>query len=237
MSIKEKKTHMYEDAKTWNPFRGCKFDCIYCGPTFKRQAKRQKHLCDLCSSFKPHTHEERLDKLPREPIIFVCGVGDLAFCEKPYLNKIIDSVVKHDMKHNNHKYYFQSKRPNCFEPFLKSFSENCILVTTLETNRDDDYGKISKAPVPTVRYKQFKDLDYSRKIITIEPVMDFDHDIFLKMILDVNPELVYIGYNSKPKNVNLPEPSKEKLAEFIDALKMNNIQVKEKDLRGISSNC
>jgi hypothetical protein len=39
------KSNMYADAKTWNPFKGCRFDCTYCVPSFQRQAKRQMHLC------------------------------------------------------------------------------------------------------------------------------------------------------------------------------------------------
>ena len=37
-------SNMYAEAKTWNPFKGCAFDCVYCVPSFQRQAKRQKWL-------------------------------------------------------------------------------------------------------------------------------------------------------------------------------------------------
>jgi len=47
------KTRMYEDVQTWNPFKGCLFDCSYRKPSFQLQAKRQKHNC-LPSYLKPY---------------------------------------------------------------------------------------------------------------------------------------------------------------------------------------
>ena len=34
--------HMCDQAQTWNPFKGCRFECTYCEPTFKKQPMRQK---------------------------------------------------------------------------------------------------------------------------------------------------------------------------------------------------
>jgi len=65
-------------------------------------------------------------------------------------------------------YYLQTKRPECLEPCLKQLSQHVVLVTTLETNRDSGYSAISKAPVPSERYRQFAALNYPRKVITIE---------------------------------------------------------------------
>ena len=52
-------SNMYSNARTWNPFKGCEFDCTYCGPSFKKQAKRQKQRCDDCYHYRPHTYRER----------------------------------------------------------------------------------------------------------------------------------------------------------------------------------
>jgi len=57
-------TNMYPAAKTWNPFKGCEFDCLYCVPSFQAQAKRQKHRCLECYKYQPHEHPERLDSIP-----------------------------------------------------------------------------------------------------------------------------------------------------------------------------
>ena len=73
-------SNMYAAAKTWSPFKGCKFDCTYCMPSFQLQAKRQKHLCSSCYNYVPHCHPERLAKIPSAEIVFVAGNGDIAFC-------------------------------------------------------------------------------------------------------------------------------------------------------------
>jgi hypothetical protein len=107
-----------------------------------------------------------------------------------------------------------------------------ILLTTLETNKDQGYHAISKAPPPSRRFAQFKSLDYARKGITIEPVMDFDTELFLSWILALKLEFVYLGFNSHPKAVHLPEPSAEKFLEFRRLLQEAGFEVRDKDLRG-----
>jgi len=225
---------MYENAKTWNPFVGCKFDCIYCAPTFKAQAKRQKHNCAECYRFAPHFHEDRLCRIPTAEIIFVAGSGDISFCPPEFTRRIIAAIKSHNIRCPHKTYYFQSKRPGYFEQFIDELPENVSLVTTLETNRDEGYEKISKAPPPSERYRQFLSLDYPRKVVTIEPVMDFDLDIFSQWITEINPEYVWIGFNSRPNAVSLPEPSKEKVVALIKKLEEAGIPVRPKDLRGAS---
>ena len=107
------------------------------------------------------------------------------------------------------------------------------MLTTLETNRDQGYRKVSKAPRPSVRYEQFKALDYPRKVVTIEPVMDFDLRTFVAWIRSIRPEYVWVGYNSKPESVTLPEPSEDKLQAFVNRLLDAKIEVRGKTLRGV----
>ena len=224
------KSRMYAEVKTWNPFKGCSFDCVYCKPSFQTQAKRQKQNCMECYHYVPHTHFERLDSIPSAQTVFVCGNGDISFCSGEYTESIIERVSRYP----NRTFYFQSKRPGYFMPFVTQFPSNVILVTTLETNRDEGYKAISKAPVPSKRCEQFRKLDYPRKVVTIEPVMDFDTEIFFSWILDIKPEYVWLGFNSHPKQVHLPEPSKEKVVEFMGRLRAERIEVRGKDLRGIT---
>ena len=231
--MKEQKQRMYKGAKTWGVFVGCKFDCAYCVPTFKRQAKRQKQNCPKCYGFGPHSHEERLARIPSADIIFIAGYGDISFCPPKDTRKIIEAIKKHNAKCPHKVYYLQSKRPEYFEQFLTELPDNVILVTTLETNRDYGYEHISKAPPPSERYRQFMALDYSRKVVTIEPVMDFDLDVFTEWIRKINPECVWVGFNSHPKSVKLPEPSNEKLVALLDNIDGMGIEVRTKDLRGI----
>lgn len=220
---------MYDGAETWNPFKGCLFDCTYCGPSFQLQSKRQMHLCDKCYEYKPHCHSDRLDKIPSTAIVFVCGNSDISFCPPQFTRQIIDAVVQHKPR-TPKAFYFQSKRPSYFEQFLTQFPNNVILITTLETNRDTGYTAISKAPPPSERYKQFKELNYPRKVVTIEPVLDFDEDIFFQWIIDLTPEYVWLGLNSKHMTVQLPEPSPQKLCRLVRRLNDANIEVRGKEL-------
>ena len=196
-------SNMYAEAQTWNPFKGCRFDCVYCRPSFQRQSKRQKQLCLDCYNYVPHCHEHRLSKIPSARIIFVCGNADISFCPPPFVQKIIDRIKEHNTRSPHKTYYFQSKKPACFEPFVSEFPNNVILLTTLETNRDSGYAAFSKAPVPSERYRQFKSLDYARKVVTIEPVMDFDIDTFFGWIRELRPEYVWLGLNSNWTFANL----------------------------------
>jgi len=50
------------------------------------------------------------------------------------------------------------------------------------------------------------------KMVTVEPVMDFDLEILLPWIIEINPRLVWLGYDSK--KCGLTEPSLEKFKEF-----------------------
>jgi len=121
-------------------------------------------------------------ELPSPPsgvkIVFVCGYGDISFCNPKFTLKIIEKIKEHNKRCSYKTHYFQSKRPAYFKEFLSEFPENVILLTTMETNRDSGYRKVSKAPLPSKRYKQFLELDYPRKVVTIEPVMDFDLEVF-----------------------------------------------------------
>jgi hypothetical protein len=103
-----------------------------------------------------------LDKIPSASIIFVAGNGDLSFCPPSFTRKIIAAIKEHKSRQRR-TFYLQSKRPAYFRQFLRSLPDNVILLTTLETNRDAGYRAISKAPLPSQRYRQFKSLDYGRK--------------------------------------------------------------------------
>ena len=224
---------MYHEAKTWNPFKGCDFACSYCVPSFQRQSKRQKSLCEDCYKYAPHCHEGRLKTIPGAKIIFVCGNADISFCPLNLSRKIIRRISEHNKRATYKTYYFQSKQPVYFEPLLMEFPENVILLTTLETNRDDGYDVVSKAPLPSERYKQFKALVYPRKVVTIEPVLDFDLELFDTWIKNIAPEYVWFGFNSKPKSVSLPEPTTLKAQELVDSLTAAGIEVRGKTMRGV----
>jgi len=234
------KSNMYEDAKTYNPFIGCKFDCVYCEKSFKRVLRRVglNIGCILCYNYVPHTHPERLKRIPSSPIVFVFGQGDIYFCAPLFVERTFKLIETHKPR-NPKTYYFQSKAPSIFNDYLDWFNGNqdkVILLTTLETNRDEGYRDISKAPLPTMRFHDFLDLEYSRKVVTIEPVLDFDLEIFLTWmrLLKDQETLEYVWFGFDSKNCGLPEPSTEKAQRFVDELQSYGIEVRGKTLRDVN---
>ena len=230
--------NMYASAKTWNPFVGCRFACTYCRPSFQAQAKRQKQNCKTCYLYEPHEHPERLAKIPSAPIVFVCGSGDISFAAPEYRLAIARATADHALRRGLRgleplEYYFQSKRPACFASILDALPQSAVLVTTLETNRGAGYAEISQAPDPITRFKQFCDLRWPRKVLTLEPLLDFDVQPFADMIAHAEPLYVWLGLNSRPKQVQLPEPSPEKIHELVRILAGAGIEVRFKDLRGL----
>jgi len=118
----------------------------------------------------------------------------------------------------NNQYFFQSKSPARFEEFLDRLPPQSILCTTVETNREH---RFSEAPSTIDRLETMlklrKDGHSYPLHITIEPVMDFDVEEFARWIEAIRPEQVNIGANTN-NDVQLPEPSRDKLMEFADTI-------------------
>ena len=227
------KSRMLDDTKSWNPFKGCRFDCVYCKYGFRYASRMMNNRCMDCYNYVPHCHPNWLKVIPNEQGIFVCGDGDVSFCEPEFIEQIIEKIRKHNERRPFKTYYFQSKRPEYFKPYLGRFPTNVVVVTTLETNRDKGYKDVSKAPVPSKRYEQFKSLDYARKAVSIEPMMDFDIGPFLSWIHALKPEHIWLGFNAYPHKVQIDEPGDVKVLEFMGTLKAEGIRIREKDLRGL----
>ena len=61
--------------------------------------------------------------------------------------------------------------------------------------------------------------------------MDFDLEIFTRWISRLRPEYVWVGFNTKPRQVQLPEPDPAKLRAFMDRLVDEGVEVRKKDMR------
>lgn len=222
---------MYHDAKTWNPFKGCYFGCVYCKPSFQAIEKRYNRKCEMCREWMPHEHPERLDpkKMPRSKIIFVCGNGDLAWATQAYRKKIYDTMMQHSIMYPNTEYYLQSKNPSVFIDEELYWPPSTWVGTTIETDMSTD--KYSKAPHPAERGAWLKMINWHKKFVTIEPIMAMDYQAMLGMMLMINPKRIYIGYNSKPKQVKLPEPDSSHVATLVSILRRHNFEIIFKDMR------
>lgn len=216
-------TKMYDNVKTWNPMVGCRHNCVYCYG--RRIAKRQKHRCDLCYSFLPHMHPERLaKKFKAGDTIFVCSMSDISFATYDEMGKIMDVIWNYPKT----TFMIQSKRQEYFlYGRIHPYPDNCILGTTIETNRNT--SKISKAPLPFIRKSWMTaPLMHPRKYVTIEPIMEFDLDVMVEWVQEINPEFVYVGYNNlDSKNFHLPEPSLNETLRLIAELeKITEVRLK-----------
>jgi len=232
------KDNMYAlSVKQWSPFVGCEHDCVYCQPSFQRNIKRSSGRCPhesdgrtKCYTFEPHFHEERLEQqLPRTrylQFIFTCANGDIAFATDEQFRRILDVIQKHD----DRTFLLQSKDPG--RAFARSgitLPRNLLLGTTLETNRDTLSRMVAQAPPPSQRYQDFVNVEHKAKMVTIEPVLDFDHDELLDWIANIQPVMVWLGYDSK--GCGLPEPSLDKVRELHWALSLQGIPVLLKTIR------
>lgn len=205
-----KNNNMYvHSVKQWSPFVGCEYGCLYCKSSFQAQLKRYgKQNCSSCYTYTPHTHPERLNqRLPKTKFmqfIFTCASGDISFCPRDYMEKILERIEQEPGK----TFLLQTKNPAVLDGFV--FPKNIVLGITLETNRDSGYSVFSKAPMPSQRYKDFLKLRHPLKMLTLEPIMEFDMDVMINWIMNINPCMIWLGFNSKHKGM-LPEPSIDKV--------------------------
>ena len=213
--LNAQKGNMYDFVThTWNPIKGkCSHACSYC-------YMRQERL-------KPLRLEEKelKDDLGKGNFIFVGSSTDM-FAEDVPEGWILQ-VLKKCGEHDN-SYLFQTKNPKRFHEFFKFFPERSTFGTTIETNRSGHISKYSKAPSVEERALGMKGLKSKERMLTIEPIMDFDIYELMDLIRCICPKWVNIGADSKRHG--LPEPDlekiftlKEKLAEFTEVKQKKNL--------------
>ena len=110
--------------------------------------------------------------------------------------------------------------------------QNTILGTTIETNDDKIVSEWSKAPAPSERHEAMARLIYPHKMLSIEPIMDFDEDTLLQWAKDIDPQIIAIGYNNYQR-FKLPEQPLGKTLELIAALRAMGFKVVEKTIRKV----
>jgi len=165
---------------------------------------------------KPRLIEKEMKKqFKAGEFIFVCDMCDLFAEAVP--DELIAKVITHTVRFPQTTFLFLTKNPKRYFGWI--FPENVICGATIESNRD--YPEISKAPLQFNRVNAMTNLKHSRKMISVEPIMDFDLDDFTTYLqaIAVNPtlEFIYFGYDNY--NNGLPEPSITKLKKLLKNLK------------------
>jgi len=208
--LNKQKGNMYPFVThTWNVIKGkCPHDCSYC--YMKQFPQRELHFDE----------KELKTDLGNGNYIFVGSSCDMFADKIPQL--WIERVVGHCNQYPDNTYLFQTKNPYNFNK-VKGFLKNVILGTTIETNRNNN---LDNAPKRYFRSGCMEKEWMKRKMVTIEPIMDFDVMILRGMIKNINPEFVNIGADSKGHN--LPEPGWFKIGKLIKELeKFTQVNLKD----------
>jgi hypothetical protein len=205
-----KKSNMYEGVETINFLNGkCLHDCSYCSSKF---LPFSKHYYEGELRLNENAFKKNLGK---GKTWFVCAQNDLFAENVPA--EWIERILNHIRKYPNNTYLLQSKNPYGYKDPLwyLDFEDNWILGITLESNIW--YPEIMKnSPTPIQRGNDFLFSGY-KKFVTIEPILEFDLDELSKLLRWIKPDYINIGADSK--NNHLPEPSKEKVLQLIEACK------------------
>ena len=223
-------------------FKGCKNECVYCVPSFQRQAKRQKQRCKIlnekgipkCYTFEPHFHGMRLynpaPKTKEGQFVFFPKGGDVSFCFAPDFLEMLKFCETNPQT----TFLIQSKNPDYFWNFR--YPQNVILGITLETDLDEfdtpskyhHYREISLATAPMKRAIDFLNVNHSRKEVTIEPILKFSNNL-INWLQFCKPEFIYVGYDTK--KCKLPEPKLSDTLELIRRLEELGFEVRRKTMR------
>jgi len=155
-------------------------------------------------------------------------MGDLL--SKGFTDDDINQILTIIRDYPQLRFLICTKIPLRFHNFVDTIPSNCILGTTIESDNDELVSKWSKAPAPSHRFEDTGALDYPHKMVSIEPIMDFDKDILMQWVKEIKPELIAIGYNNYPR-FKLPEPPLDKTLEFISSMRTAGYKVVEKTIR------
>ena len=206
MPLNESKGNMYSFiSHTWNTVKGeCYHDCSYC--YMKRWGRLNTVRFD---------EKELKTDLGKGNFIFVGSSCDM------FAENIPDEWIKKTLKHMekfDSKYLLQTKNPTRVLDFIDAcvITDKCVVCTTIES--DSYYPEIMRnSPQPMQRSIAMQQIsEIVDTFVTIEPILDFNLEHMVAMIKRCNPVQVNIGADSG-KN-NLPEPSKEKVAQLIEEL-------------------
>ena len=198
-------------TKTWNPVVGCLHNCTYCWARRLAETKL-KNIDRYKDGFTPKLIFKELGKKFHNESVFVSDMGDLFGDWVPigWIMEVINTIIYSPSS----SFLFLTKNPKRYYKLLDLYPENVVLGATIETNRNYCY---SEAPATVERYKYMKELPFKNKAVSIEPIMDFDLEIFVQWLKNIGPVLVHVGYDNY--NNNLPEPSLSKTLQLIDQLR------------------
>lgn len=229
MTLNESKGNMYEFiTHTWNPIKGkCFHGCTYCYMHGKwSQSYQYLDLKELTGTFKSGQ------------FIFLGSSTD--FCSEnvksEWIKQILDFCYKNnplDIFGERAKFLLQTKNPERLldyvnHPLLNQENDIAVVCTTLETNRHLP-RVMQNAPTPQNRAEAMAKIANAgiKTYVTVEPIMDFDLDEFVKLIKMCKPVQVNIGKNSHEEIAKIPNPTIDKTIDLVRELnKFTKVEIK-----------
>ena len=156
-------------------------------------------------------------------IIFIEHLNDLFASSVPI--ETIVQVLDHCFEYPENTYVFQTKNPLRYRE-IAYWPSKCVLGTTIESNKK--HSCMGDAPRPAARMvgMRYMKLLGFKTFITIEPILDFDVERLVGIIVEAMPDFVNIGADSKGNG--LPEPEWSKVEELIGAVKGYGVEIRAK---------
>lgn len=174
---------------------------------------------------------EELAHMKKSSWVFVCDMGDL-FCENNRITrKDIQWVIGTMKRRKDLNYLVVTKNPKKYMDFIGQFPKNSCLGTTIETNKNEIIRKYSKAPATYHRYIAMKKVPHKPKFLGLEPLFDFDLKMLLNWIIEINPEIMAIGFDEHSRSMKRTVPDRpppNKIIKLISKLRNRFKQNPEK---------
>jgi DNA repair photolyase len=214
-------------TETWNPISGCLHNCVYCWAR-RLALTKLKNTERYRDGFIPRLNENEFKREFNGGFVFTVDMGDIF---SPMVkDEWVVRVLKHIARFPDTTFLILTKNPKRYTDFIDIMPKNAVLGATIETDDDALYLKygISNAPPPSIRIEAMMNLNWDRKFISIEPILDFTEN-FAHVISRIKPFMVYVGYDNYSNR--LPEPRMKKTLNLIHELLNMGINVQEKTIR------
>lgn len=235
MNLRKAKGKMYKKVThTGTFYQGCNHGCCYCWadriPTVSHSPRyigsdsklRVRHAYVFVNS----AHDTFADCIPDE---WIGKMFTWISQQHPSISFLIQT--KNTGRMVDYFRYLNTK----YNWIMTGLRKKLVLATTMETNRtyteNLEGEKMYAGEVPSIneRSKHMFELGTMglKRMISVEPVMDFDLTLFANILLSINPIYIEIG----PDNYNcaLPEPSYVDVKTLIAILRDEGVEVIEKD--------